>query len=46
MPSSVGSALLALGAILTTVSAISGCAVAAAAVLWEVFLFYMAGRTS
>jgi hypothetical protein len=43
MPSSVASALLAFGAVLTSVSAEAGSAVAGAGILWEAFLFYRAG---
>lgn len=43
MPSSVGSSLLAFGAVLTSVSDNAGCVVAGLGVLWEAFLFYKAG---
>lgn len=44
MPSSVGSSLLAFGAILTTVSDVVGCVVAGLGLAWEGFLFVRAGR--
>lgn len=44
MPSSVGSSLFALGAILTAVSGPGGVAVAFLGLLWECFLFFRAGR--
>lgn len=44
MPSSVGSALLAFGAILTAVSGPAGVIVAFLGLLWEGFLFFRAGR--
>lgn len=44
MPSSVGSALLAFGAILTTVSDVAGCIVAGFGAAFELAVFYRAGR--
>lgn len=43
MPSSVGSSLLAFGAILTSVSDTAGCIVAGAGLAWEFFLLIQAG---
>lgn len=43
MPSSMGSALLAFGAIATAVSGPVGVGVAGLGLLWETFLFYKAG---
>lgn len=43
MPSSVASACIAFGAVLTSVSAIAGAMVAAAGALFEVVLFVMGG---
>jgi len=43
MPSSVGSSLLAFGAILTAVSGWVGAAVAATGVAWESWVFFRAG---
>lgn len=40
---SVGSSLLAFGAILTSVSAVAGSVVAALGVAWEGFIFFRAG---
>lgn len=43
MPSSVGSALLIFGAVLTALTAVGGVIAAGAGVLWELFLFVRAG---
>lgn len=43
MPSSVGSALFIFAAFLLTISTIAGVALAGFALLWEVFLFGVAG---
>ena len=44
MPSGPGWALIGLGAVVTSMSAVAGSAVAAAGVLWEVVVFYLGGR--
>ena len=44
MPSSPGTSLLVLGAILSTVSDVAGCGIAMLGFAWEAFLFYKAGR--
>lgn len=45
MPSSVGNALLLFGILLAVaVSGILGVAVGALGLLWEAYLFYLAGR--
>lgn len=43
--SSVGSSLLAFGAVLTSISALAGSLVAALGAAWETFLFVHAGRS-
>lgn len=40
----LGGSLIALGAVLTTVSDVAGCVVASIGVAWEGFLFWRAGR--
>jgi hypothetical protein len=43
MPSSVGTSLLVLGAVVTTVSGVGGVVVATLGLLWELGLFVWAG---
>jgi hypothetical protein len=43
MPSSGSTSLLALGAILTSVSATAGCIVGGLGVIWEGFVFFRSG---
>lgn len=43
MPSPGATSLIALGAVLTSISGVAGSAIAALGVVWEAFLFYRLG---